>query len=306
MISLRVPGLKSWFDPRSVPALSFELCTKLRTRMANKRGLFITLTYNRDDYESPLDLFYAQKERQDVPKFIRRLQKYLGTPLSGLWMRKMEFQTNGWVHFHMVLDYRKTIPHCKLTELWGHGHVWVERWSEHMAGYLSKYIGKGDKVPGWILSMKPKTIKIVASSPGFWGNPPQPKREKPPKQFWAGLGMYIPIGARLEQYNQSTLARVKIAPNNDTGDKEEQPRCKYFTLNVDIGTLLVFLMQHNVQLSGSEDRWVDIDCDRDTLETVATKAKLHLINRRNPAKWPNYIHAILQSMLDYEPMAETG
>jgi hypothetical protein len=99
MISLRVPGLKSWFDPRSVPALSFELCTKLRTRMANKRGLFITLTYDRNDYESPLDLFYAQQERQDVPMFIRRLQKYLDKSLSGLWMRKMEFQANGWVHF---------------------------------------------------------------------------------------------------------------------------------------------------------------------------------------------------------------
>lgn len=303
MISLRVPGLKSWFDPRSVPALSFELCTKLRTRMAKKRGLFITLTYNRDDYESPLDLFCTQQERQDVPKFIRRLQKYLGTPLSGLWMRKMEFQANGWVHFHIVLDYLKTIPHCKLTELWGHGHVWVERWSEHIADYLSKYIGKGDKVPGWILSMKPKTIKIVASSPGFWNNPPQPKREKPSKQFWAGLGMYIPIGARLEQYNKSTLARIQVTPDNCDQD---QQRFKHFMLDVDLGTLLVFLMQHNIQLSGSEGRWIDIDCDRETLETVAMQAKLHLINRRNPDKWPNYLHAILQSMFDYEPMAETG
>ncbi len=294
MISIRVPGLKSWFDPRSVPVLSSQLCDRLRGRMANKRGLFITLTYRRDEYESPLDLYYQQKERQDVPKFIRRLQRYLGVSLSGRWMRKMEFQSGGWVHFHLVIDYPRTIPHSRLTELWGYGHVWVERWSQDIASYLSKYIGKGDKTPGWILGMKPKTVKIVASSPGFWGNPPQPKREKPPKQFWAGLGVYIPIGARLEQYNQQTLVRMEVKSENDS------KKYTYFNVEVDIGLLVIFLMQYGFQISGDGDGWLKVDCSSAGLKYVAQKAKLHLIKRRNPDRWPNYIHVILESMFEWQ------
>ena len=330
MISIRVPGMKSWFDNKSVPFLSWQLCENLKQRMNGRKGLFVTLTYRRDEYESPSDLFDQMKQRQDVPLFIRRLNKYLGISLKGKWMRKMEFQRGGWIHFHLVIDYPHTIPHTDLLRLWGYGHVWVERWSENHTQYLAKYISKGETVPGWILMEKPKTIKIVAVSPGFWGKNTDDKKKyiKKIPNPWGKSGCCIPIGVRLEEYNNRTLCRTKEkepAPSHCQAkekEKEKEPapshgRTKvrgyvpsYFTVDVHIGFVLQACLKHGIEVSGGDEGWLNLDIDRDDFMFIASAAAdaaaIHLINRRKPDRWPRWINIILESVLDEQKYLEAG
>ncbi len=294
MISVKIPGLKSWFDPLSVPFLSFNLEDKLKKRMKGRRGLFITLTYRRDDYDSPWDLYCQMKEQQHVPLFIRRLARRLGVSLTGKWMRKMEFQDGGWIHFHLVIDHAGFIPQSDIQELWGHGFVWVNRWKESIAPYMTKYVAKDGMVPGWILSEKPKTVKIISVSPGFWETPSvkQDKEKKQPDP-WGKSGCYIPIVVRLEEYRNKTLCKEGV----------EAPR--FFTLNVHIGFLLNVCRKFRVDILGGEDGWIHLDVDRWNLASLAElaaadAAALHLINRRKPERMPDWIRLILEDMLDEE------
>ncbi len=294
MIAVKVPSLKSWFDPLSVPFLSFNLAERIKNRMGGRRGLFITLTYRHDDYESPRELYYQMKEQQHVPLFIRRLSRYLGESLTGKWMRKLEFQEGGWVHFHLIIDYSGFIPQSDLQALWGHGFVWVNRWKDSIAGYVTKYVAKDGKVPAWILAEKPKTVKIVAVSPGFWEE--ENEKEKYDKKIpdpWGKSGCYIPIAVRLEEYRNKTLCREGVTDPS------------FFTVNVHIGFLLKACMENNVNVIGSEKGWMHLDVDRDHLccfagLAAADAAALHLINKRKPDFMPDWVRAILEETLDEE------
>jgi len=137
----------------------------------------ITLTYRRDGYESPLALFRAAREERHVREFMRKLGEYLGASLRGLWMRKMEFHERGggWVHWHVLLDWRSRIPHSALMELWGHGGVNVQKATRTRVRYVAKYCAKFlDQVPAWVLAEPASSLKVVAVSPGFWPKEPVP------------------------------------------------------------------------------------------------------------------------------------
>ncbi len=260
--------------------------------MKERRGLFITLTYRRDEYENPRELYYQMKEQQHVPLFIRRLSRYLNTSLTGKWMRKMEFQEGGWIHFHLIIDYSGFIPQTDLAELWGHGYAWVNRWDGRMAGYMTKYVAKDGKVPAWILAEKPKTVKIIAVSPGFWEEETEKvKREKKTPDPWGKSGCYIPIAVRLEEYRNTTLCREGV----------ENPT--YFTLKTHIGFILNVCHKYKVPVLGGDKGWIHLDIDRDSLTiyaglAAADAAALHLINKRKPDFVPNWIRAILEETYD--------
>ena len=294
MIAVKVPNLKSWFDPLSVPFLSFNLAEKIKNRMGCRRGLFITLTYRRDDYESPRELYYQMKEQQHVPLFIRRLSRHLGISLTGKWMRKLEFQEGGWVHFHLIIDYPGFIPQSDLQALWGHGFVWVNRWKDSIANYVTKYVAKDGKVPAWILAEKPKTVKIISVSPGFWEE--QAERKDYVKRTpdpWGKSGCYIPIAVRLEEYRNTTLCKEGL----------DDPR--FFSVDVHIGFLLNVCRKFQADVIGSDKGWIFLDVDRGNLNcyaelAAADAAALHLINKRKPDRIPDWIRAVLEEVLDEE------
>ncbi len=292
MIAIKVPSLKSWFDPLSVPSLSFNLAERIKNRMGRRRGLFITLTYRRDDHESPRELFYQMKEQQHVPLFIRRLQKYLGISLKGKWMRKMEFQDGGWIHFHLIIDYSGYIPQSDIQTLWGHGFVWVNRWKDSIANYMTKYVAKDGDVPAWILAEKPKTVKIISVSPGFWEEENEKKvYDKKIPDPWGKSGCYIPIAVRLEECRNRVLC------------KEGQTDPRFFSLEVHIGFLLNVCHKFQVGIVGAEQGWIQLDIDRENLCSyselaAADAAALHLINKRKPDSMPFWVKPILEEMYD--------
>jgi len=275
MIKISVPGLKSWFDPSSAAVLKNQLVEKISDRMQGKKGLFITLTYNRDNYDSPRDLYRKQSEQQHVALFIRRLSRFLKIPLSGRWMRKMEFQEGGWVHFHLVLQYAGFINHNEITRLWGHGHTWVDRWQGGHCFYIAKYMSKEGQFPDWLLFEKPRSVKIVSVSPGFWGeSEPKPKKQSYPG-YYKGLGAYQPIYFRLQKYSNSTLVKY-----------DERT---FRLVNEHISLVMFALIYAGIDLVSS-DGGLYADCCRDDFENAIAAAGalagggdcLHLTIKRNP------------------------
>lgn len=198
MIAVRVKTSGSWLDPNCSGLVGWKFGRRLWKRCKGETGLALTLTYRHDDYANSQELWHRQQERQDVPLFIRRLARALRTSLKGRWVCKLEFQSGGWVHWHIILLGIDRIEHALLSEAWGFGYVWVKRMTKRRVMYLTKYIAKNSQVPAWLYGERPRSVKVVRVSPGFWGElgPPTPERIEPKPQE---IDAYISIGERLKR-----------------------------------------------------------------------------------------------------------
>ena len=205
MFAIRERSSGSWLDPSAAGFLGWQLGRRLYWRTRKSKGLFVTLTYRRDEYASSLELYRRQAERQDVPLFLRRLGRALGVSFKGQWLCKLEFQDGGWVHWHIVLLGVRRVPHELVTRVWGKGHVWLSKLTNRNCMYLTKYVAKGGKFPAWIYLERPKSVKIVRVSPGFWPmderTPTRPKDDY--DKYGPGPGQvvdgYVPIGEKLKR-----------------------------------------------------------------------------------------------------------
>ena len=204
MVGVRQKLSGSWLDPECSGLLGWKLEKRLFARCKGEKGVFITLTYRRDEYADARELYYRQSERKDVALFMRRLGRRLGMSLRGKWLCKMEFQRGGWVHFHIVLLGVERIEHAVLTEAWTHGFTYVKRLTPAKIRYTAKYVCKGGchNLPAWIYGMKPRSVKIVRVSRDFW--PEEDRRKSTRTDDNDGWGKqsipgYVPIGVKLRR-----------------------------------------------------------------------------------------------------------
>lgn len=314
MILLKVKGTKSWLDPQSNRALASNLSRRLWERCQGRRGVFVTLTYRRDEYRDALDLYRVQSEQQHVPLFLRKVARHTGRNFKGNWFCKMEFQKGGWVHWHIIILGIERIPHAELTAMWGKGHVWIHRLNERRVRYCCKYVSKGAPVPAWLYGEPAKSVKVVRVSPGFWGeSPPRPKPEPDPLDeprkrfpFWRS------IGDKIEASRRTVVVR-----DTETG--------RAATCQADFGTLLVRLLERSCGVVGNDRGWVVVDGTMADVEGVLTAASanaphrlerseagaeriaaeggLHLKEVRNPdatSDIPGWLRALLAERLDWQ------
>ena len=125
VVRLRRKGMRSWFDVQWGPLFKLFLSRRLIARCKGERGVFLTLTYDRDAYDSACDLYDRAQRERHVREFMRRLSRALGESVKGKWICKLEFQEGGWVHWHILLLGRAWLMYETLRYAWGRGHVWV-------------------------------------------------------------------------------------------------------------------------------------------------------------------------------------
>lgn len=241
MIDVRTVPLRSWLNPATAGSLSHGLRSRLEERMRGRKGLFLTLTYGRTEYGSPLDLYRAQSAERHVRRFIKRLERFLEVSLEGRWIRKMEFQDGGWVHFHIVLDFPDRIPHDVLAELWGHGFVFVTRVRPKHIGYMSKYAAKTGDMPGFLLAERVRSIKIIATSPGFWFT----RRESKPSVKKPPCAVYMPLAMRLKKPPVVVIREASMR--------------WYRTFRVDLAQLLRRLRESGIACVPGQTKWIGFD-----------------------------------------------
>lgn len=165
--SVRVAGSRSWFAPLGAVAKSARLRADLERVVVPGDAVFITLTYRRGS-ESPADLWERASEERHVRRFVDALEKVVGRSLRGEWVRKAEFQSGGFVHWHLIVRGVRHVPHEALAGAWRHGFVWVSRCTRKRLGYFAKYFSKAETIPGFLLASRMRSVKVVAASPGFW------------------------------------------------------------------------------------------------------------------------------------------
>lgn len=209
-VAVREKFTESWLDPRCSALVGWKVGQRLWARCRGKQGLFLTLTYKRDDYDDPQDLWHRARQEQHVALFFRRLSKHLHTNLKGRWCCKLEFQQGGWVHWHIILLDVNFIAHEDLARVWGHGFVHVKRMNEKNIRYMCKYVTKDGSLPAWLLFERPRAVKVMRVSPGFWGTTkPAPPRDldyekwgpaKPP-----AIPGYVPIGVKIARRNKTVV-----------------------------------------------------------------------------------------------------
>ena len=171
VVRLRRKGMRSWFDVQWGPLFKLFLSRRLIARCKGERGVFLTLTYDRDAYDSACDLYDRAQRERHVREFMRRLSRALGESVKGKWICKLEFQEGGWVHWHILLLGRAWLKYETLRDAWGRGHVWVEKMTTRRIKYICKYVSKDGTLPTFLMFRPSRSVRVVRVSPGFWGEP---------------------------------------------------------------------------------------------------------------------------------------
>jgi len=163
--------------------------------MPDVRGWrFITLTLDPDMFGGCPITGYIQAKEQ-LRRFLEAGRLHGLWDRSARWCWKLEFQANGWAHWHFLLDRKKKFTQdelSKVSSLWSLGRCNVRRISKSKFGYQFKYAFKGvyqndDQdsglcVPQWFLDhldLQAATHKTFArvrfwqTSKGFYAQRPR-------------------------------------------------------------------------------------------------------------------------------------
>lgn len=101
---------------------------------------FITLTINQDRFESPLAAYLFASDHMRRFLYACR-QEGLWKP-KAKWCWKLEFQANGWPHWHLLVEKKSLVPNAEIEKLWGLGFAFTERVNERGFRYNFKYAFK--------------------------------------------------------------------------------------------------------------------------------------------------------------------
>lgn len=313
-IELRTRRSNSWLDLKRGKALAAELGEKLVHRCKGQSGVMLTLTYRRDEYQTPRDLYHAASQDRHVRRFIERLSLVLGESLTGRWICKLEFQRGGWVHWHLILVGVEHIDHTMLTQIWGHGFVWIDRVTPKRLRYVCKYIAKGEELPAFLLHEPIRSVKVIRVSPGFWGEvipaPDEPDHDRPPKG-WKLRDCYQPIGAALEKSENSTVLR-----DPETGQYRQIPQ-PLWRLVLDLcnaGCCVVGTLHGWIRIEGTTAELLTLDRrsrpriarGRGRARPWQRNAEVYLTDERNPPTHPRWLEKYMEEALGWTRNPSAG
>jgi len=123
-----------------------------KRRLIEQRGMpdvkgrrFITLTLDPDQFGNCPITGYEEGKKQ-LRRFLEAGRLHGLWERSAYWCWKLEFQKNGWAHWHLIIDRTKKFKSdeiSKVSSLWSLGRVNVRRISSSKFGYQFKYAFKG-------------------------------------------------------------------------------------------------------------------------------------------------------------------
>jgi hypothetical protein len=104
--------------------------------------VMLTLTYE------DRSIKHLEQANPSLPLFIKRFNYEVLDGDKNAYLKYVtipEWQKDGTVHYHTAIFNLPFVPHKKLTDIWGHGHVWMTRTdrTRSVGGYMTKYMTKG-------------------------------------------------------------------------------------------------------------------------------------------------------------------
>tara|TARA_B110001469_G_C9616261_1_gene306839 strand:- start:526 stop:1476 length:951 start_codon:yes stop_codon:yes gene_type:complete len=199
-VQIRPYTAACWVTPRGVILKQREI--ERKGLPVFKHCLFITLTVP-DSVSSPKKAYEIGKDR--LRRFLARFRKAIGHEFPWAW--KLEFQENGYPHWHLIIGYKKRIPKnvfrdvcASISQWWGLGMTNIQRLRQKEFSYLFKYVSKiasadGDEeagvcLPAWVLDYKtlkkdsrPSAgIRFWQTGGGFYTKQKEPKKQEKTEQ----------------------------------------------------------------------------------------------------------------------------
>ena len=127
----------NWFTERGAYKKMHLLEAKGLPSFNNWR--FLTLTVDPSKFKSNESAYNYIKPRFRF--FIRALKKAFGlNDLRYIW--KLEFQENGMPHWHMLLDFKKSMCIQTIYDIWNYGAIDIKKCTGNKLPYAFKYITK--------------------------------------------------------------------------------------------------------------------------------------------------------------------
>lgn len=183
---------KTWHTDEGSRLMSSILRQRLRDRCRGKRWKMITLTYDREGFEHPRDVYETAKRERHTARFIERLGELCGMSFAGKWICKMEFQSGGWLHWHILLEHGPKIDWRTILKAWNRGRVDIRHGTRRRIDYLAKYVAKpSEGMPGWLLGEPSRSVRVIRASSGFWANESKKSKQRIERMSWP---MYETIG----------------------------------------------------------------------------------------------------------------
>jgi hypothetical protein len=104
--------------------------------------VMLTLTYE------DRSIKHLEQANPSLPLFIKRFNYEVLQGEKNAYLKYVtipEWQKDGTVHYHTAVFNLPFVPHKTLTDLWGHGHVWMTRTdrTKSVGRYMTKYMTKG-------------------------------------------------------------------------------------------------------------------------------------------------------------------
>ena len=147
---LHVYETANWFSPEGASRKLSQFERRGIPSLRNWR--FITLTVDPKQFTCSRSAYEYIKPR--LRFFIRKLVRYLRLH-NPRYAWKLEFQANGFPHWHIAINHLSKICPCRLNNLWGFGRTNVKRIETESLRYLFKYMSKElhSGVPDWFLQL---------------------------------------------------------------------------------------------------------------------------------------------------------
>lgn len=230
-IHVRFNETANWFTPSGVWKKRRNLKKKGLPDMKGRRFITVSVDPSQFDY-CPLTAYLAGKEH--MRRFLEAGR------VAGLWTRgcwwawKLEFQRNGWPHWHLIIDRVAKFSEsemAKINDIWAMGRTNCRRISKSRFGYQFKYAFKGvfqetDDgeqvsicVPQWFLDYyqpsiegkKPSSFarcRFWQTSKGFYTGPVEqtPEPTEPSSSF-----LVRPVSQVLEDRNLTVVVFARNA-----------------------------------------------------------------------------------------------
>lgn len=182
-----------------------------------KNWRFLTLTLDQSLFEGPLSAYFTVTD--NFSRRIKSVCEAMGKR-DARWCCKMEFQENGWVHFHLAVDIRSKLSfQCinkDIPKAWSFGRTDVQRIESGRLSYFFKYVFKCPltkleaTVPDWFDSYEKdgKTLMLARFwrvSKSFYTGPKKKTESRPEPETCKVYYRPTLIINRLKR-----MARIKI------------------------------------------------------------------------------------------------
>lgn len=195
---VRACSCRNWFCPDCAERMGYSLRRKLAEALKDWDSiLMITLTVDQMLFSGPCEAYEWVRSHFGIGRLVRDMKR-LGLVGSGRYFSVIEFQENGWPHWHILIESR-FILHSEIERLWGRLRppgiarepgrplFGICRFSarsfkspEHAANYSTKYLVKEPKHgwPNWVLDFEGRVARYSRSR-NFWPSDTRRSSSKP-------------------------------------------------------------------------------------------------------------------------------